>query len=127
MKKYNWVLTDDDCCQYVRRAYEIDPHCYECVQLIEYPVELADALGNEYGISHTFINLDDYSQEEMLDILRGYYSNLESCFISESIKAECVFESIALDSIERDALNRHEAEKVVQDIIVADLMVNKEG
>lgn len=127
MKKYNWVLTDDDCCQYIRAAQEMGIRCYECVQLIEYPYEFAEVSGNEYGISHTFINLDDYSQEEMLNILRGYYSDLESCFISERIKAECVFESIALDSIERDALNRHEAEKVVQDIIVADLIVNKEG
>ena len=127
MKKFNWILTDDDCCQYIRAAFDVGPRCYECVQLIEYPAELSEKLGSEYGIAHAFVDLDDYSSEELWEIMRSYYSPCEIASIGQLIKAECVFECEALDSIVKNVSNRQEAEKCIQDIIWQDVMfVNKD-
>ena len=46
MKAFNWILTDVDCCQYMRNVTEAKTHnVYEGVQLIEYPDELSDGIG----------------------------------------------------------------------------------
>lgn len=70
-QKNNWVLTDDDCAQYVRY---LDPIAgstgkqFELWQVCELP--------DGFAVAHAFINIDDYSQEEIEDVLRQYsYKN----------------------------------------------------
>ena len=66
MKAFNWILTDVDCCQYMRNVTEAKTHnVYEGVQLIEYPDELSDGIGYQYGIAHAVVDLDDYTAEEL--------------------------------------------------------------
>ncbi len=124
MKAFNWILTDVDCCQYMRNVTEAKTHnVYEGVQLIEYPDELSDGIGYQYGIAHAVVDLDDYTAEELEDILRGYYDELERTFISDRIKAECVFETFALENIDYNAHSREGAEQIIQKILWENFLI----
>ena len=101
-------------------------HCYECVQLIEYPCELTEFSDDKYGIAHAFINLNDYTEDELTGILRAYYSGTEMYCLDTRIKVECVFETFALNNIVQNACSREEAEKIIQDILWQNILIKND-
>lgn len=116
MKKYNWVLTDDDCSQYVRQAFEEGRRCYECIQIVELTED-------KYGIAHDIINLSEYSAEERRQILDAYYDNHERTGLSDQVMAECAFETFALNNIEKTFSNREDAESYIQDKLWENILI----
>ena len=120
MKRFDWILTDDDCSQYVRRAWWAGNRCYEFIQLVELPEE-------KYGVAHDTIDLNDYSQEERKIILDAYYDNHERVGYSDQIMAECAFETFALENIEEVFNNRADAEQFIQDKLWEDILSQYDG
>lgn len=78
-QKNNWVLTDDDCAQYVRYLDLIAGSTgkqFELWQVCELP--------NGYAVAHNTINIDEYNEEEISSALASFgYDNL-SDFVQEN-------------------------------------------
>lgn len=68
VKIQNWILADDDCAQYVRRVDEYTGKTFELWQVCE--------LEENYAVAHATINIDNYSNDEIHDVLTffGYQS-----------------------------------------------------
>lgn len=87
--KENWILTDDDCLQYIKKNSET---VFELIEIRE--------RGEKDGllVVNDIVNINDYSEEEKEDIL--YLFGYENVDINDEygeegnqILAECIFES----------------------------------
>ena len=66
-----WVETDDDCSQLVLRCDPFRGRFFELYQITALPNE-------EYGVSHDTIDVENYSERDILDALNAYgYSSLD--------------------------------------------------
>jgi len=108
MKQFDWVLTDDDCCQYIRPALEEGRRCYECIQMVELPED-------KFGVAYAIIDLSEYSQEELWQIIDAYYDHHERVGLTDLIMAECAFETFALENINKVFDSREKAEQFIKD------------
>ena len=59
-----WTLTDDDCAQYVRTVDEYFGKTFELWQVCK-------LVGN-YEVAHAIINIDDYSDDEINEVLNFF-------------------------------------------------------
>ena len=84
----SWVMTDPDSLQCVRRAKERGDRAYECIQICE--------IADQFAVSHAFIYLDDYSANDVQEILHVY--DIDG-YPSDQLLAEMFFETDALESI----------------------------
>lgn len=93
MELNKWILTDDDCAQYLRRTGNVN---YEGWML----AEVAD--DDTCEVHHAFINLEDYeidSEDFEAEYLNPYdYTNLEDVYSQygdelEQIVVECIMET----------------------------------
>lgn len=93
MELNKWILTDDDCAQYLRRTGNVN---YEGWML----AEVAD--DDTCEVHHAFINLEDYeidSEDFEAEYLNPYgYANLEDVCSQyedewEQIVVECIMET----------------------------------
>ena len=93
-----WLCTDDDCAQYLRR---INADSFELYQVCKMPDET-------YRIAHAFIYLSDYDEAEREDIISSYgYVSWENLIMecmgdvskAEQFFAEGAFETNALESL----------------------------
>lgn len=106
-KKENWVCGDPDSAQYLRKL-ENEPTCWECIEMRgpypEFNTSKGPVLG-KYGVVHTVVDLNDYSEEEVLDYIRGYgYESRENVAeqygdSAEQIIIECIFECLDDDFV----------------------------
>lgn len=94
MKKY-WYETDDECCQHICKM----GHIYEMIQYVN-----LDRVGKDkYVIVKNTIDLEDYPQEDRVDVLRLYgYTSEDICDFCSSdsgndIIAECLLEQNILE------------------------------
>lgn len=78
-KQNNWVLTDDDCAQYLRY---LDPIAgstgkqFELWQVCELP--------DGYAVAHDTVNIDEYDEEDINSTLASFgYDNLDE-FVQEN-------------------------------------------
>lgn len=100
MEKRVWVCGDPDSAQYLTK-YKSIPTCWECVEMRgPHP-----GIGDKYGVVHMVIDLNDYSEEEVLDYIRGYgYDSRENVVEqygdqAEQVIVECIFECLADDFV----------------------------
>lgn len=84
----SWTMTDPDSMQCVRRANERGNRAYECIQVCE--------IADHFAVSHAFIYLDDYSANDIQEIMQVYDL---SEYPTDQILAEMFFETDALESI----------------------------
>lgn len=83
-----WELVDPDCLQYCKK---ISDSVFNLVQFWEYPNGSGVVCGST-------IDLSDYNDEQITDILSGYYdedavNNIRNKDYGNQIIAECIFES----------------------------------
>lgn len=70
VKTQNWILADDDCAQYVRMVNEYTGKTFELWQVCE--------LVESYVVAHATINIDNYSSDEINEVLNFFgYQNLD--------------------------------------------------
>ena len=65
IRSSKWILTDDDCAQYVRNLDEFKGNVFELWQVC--------GILDMFAVAHAFININDYSEDEIEDVLH-YYS-----------------------------------------------------
>ena len=75
IRSSKWILTDDDCAQYVRNLDEFKGNVFELWQVC--------GVLDMFAVAHAFINSNDYSEDEIEDVLHYYsYENLDD-FVQE--------------------------------------------
>ena len=75
IRSSKWILTDDDCAQYVRNLDEFKGNVFELWQVC--------GVLDMFAVAHAFININDYSEDEIEDVLHYYsYENLDD-FVQE--------------------------------------------
>lgn len=93
MNTNNWILTDDDSCQYVKQLSESEFHLIE--------LSLINPKTDEYEVYYDEIDVDDYlddEREKLISILGGFgYNSIEDVIShygenANQIMAECIFE-----------------------------------
>jgi len=118
-----WKLTDDDCCQYIRK----DDSIYELIQLVWLDTTDEDiAQGNhEYCIVKTELNIDTIDEEEIDGVLSIYGYEKEKLYEDFGVDgardmiAECLMEDDALHdcNVIADADTKEEAEAFIKNYI----------
>lgn len=97
-----WKCGDPDSFQYLRVSKE-NPNLWEAVEMRgPYPGP-NDLDPGKFGVVHTVIDLDDYSDDEIIDYIKGYgYDTVE--YIEEQygematqVIVECIFECLEDD------------------------------
>ena len=118
-----WMLTDDDCCQHIRR----DGSEYELIQYVWLDTTSEDiAQGrHEYCIVKTELNIDTADKEDIDGVLSMYGYEYEKLFEDFGINgardliAECLMEDDALQdcNVIADANTQEEAEAFINNYI----------
>lgn len=102
-----WVCGDPDSAQYLRKL-ENKPTCWECVEMRGPYPEFNTSKGpvpGKYGVVHTVVDLNDYSEEEVLDYIRGYGYDSREYVVeqygdqAEQVIVECIFECLDDDFV----------------------------
>ena len=89
--KSAWVLCDDDCLQFRRTDVEEKNQLFELVQINFIP-----SFGSKpdyYTISHGVIDSNDYTDEEINDMVLGYYGYPDITMVTNGEIAEMFFET----------------------------------
>lgn len=76
-----WLQTDD-----AQWICKIDSTTWKLIEIIE--------VMEKYNLKQVIIDFNDYTDEEIEDILRSYYEPSEFHNLSEQVVAECIGESI---------------------------------
>ena len=84
-----WILTDDDCCQYVKQLDKTE------FKLIEVSVL---GYNDESAVYVETIDLDDFDEDNIQEVIKCYYENIQEVKkiygdSANQIIAECLFES----------------------------------
>ena len=112
IRSSKWILTDDDCAQYVRNLDEFKGNVFELWQVC--------GVLDMFAVAHAFININDYSEDEIEDILHYYsYENLDD-FVQE----------ISPATIERKAdgtLDRESPNHIVERQLIAEMLFETEA
>lgn len=107
-----FILTDNDCWQYQKR---LDARSFLMIQEAEMP----DAT---YRVFASTVDLNDYTEEQIWEYVRGYYTSMEELNeyyqdkdVIDGIIAECIFEQNGWRSSDEywTVSNEEEAEKVI--------------
>ena len=111
IRSSKWILTDDDCAQYVRNLDEFKGNVFELWQVC--------GVLDMFAVAHAFININDYSEDEIEDVLHYYsYENLDD-FVQE----------ISPATIERKAdgtLDRESPNYIVEWQLIAEMLFETE-
>ena len=88
----NWILTDPDCYQYGKK---INDTIWEYIELRE----VGDFSSPFYWVYRSYIDLDDYTSEEIDNYVTGYYENVNEVHEiygddANQIIIECIFENL---------------------------------
>ena len=112
IRSSKWILTDDDCAQYVRNLDEFKGNVFELWQVC--------GVLDMFAVAHAFININDYSEDEIEDVLHYYsYENLDD-FVQE----------ISPATIERKAdgtLDRESPNYIVEWQLIAEMLFETEA
>ena len=96
-----WILTDPDCCQVRRQFYESCDDLWQLAQIRE----ICDGRGHYwYETISQMIDLRDYSDEEVADVLNSYGYDADDPELDAGILAEMFFESCDDYEVERHAI-----------------------
>lgn len=92
-ERNGWILTDIDCYQYCKK---LNDTCYWYIELRE----VGDFESPFYWVYATQIDLEYYTDDEVLDYITGYYDDVEQIREiygedANQIIAECIFECIS--------------------------------
>lgn len=85
-----WILTDDDCCQYVK---QLDKTVFKLIEVSVF------GYNDESAVYAETIDLDDFDENDILEVIKGYgYTNIQEVVevygeSANQIIAECLFES----------------------------------
>lgn len=85
-----WILTDDDCCQYVKK---LDDTVFKLIQISSFGYD-----GKSTVYAET-IDLDDYDEDDILKTIQGYgYDSVDNVIAhyddyANQVIAEYLFES----------------------------------
>ena len=82
-----WVCTDPDCFQFIRR----DGNKFEMVEVIDIDM-LAQSDEHSYIVLRKEIDMNNYSDEEIMEYVSMYYSDDEIKELDDYLVAECVLE-----------------------------------
>ena len=84
-----WILTDDDCCQYVK---QLDKTVFKLIEVsvLEY--------NDESAVYVETIDIDDFDEDSIQEVIKCYYENIQEVKkiygdSANQIIAECLFES----------------------------------
>ena len=84
-----WILTDDDCCQYVK---QLDKTVFKLIEV--------SVLGynDESAVYVETIDIDDFDEDSIQEVIKCYYENIQEVKkiygdSANQIIAECLFES----------------------------------
>ena len=112
IRSSKWILTDDDCAQYVRNLDEFKGNVFELWQVC--------GVLDMFAVAHAVININDYSEDEIEDVLHYYsYENLDD-FVQE----------ISPATIERKAdgtLDRESPNYIVEWQLIAEMLFETEA
>lgn len=120
LKKESWIETDPDSIQRYRKLSE-SSNLYELIQANI--VSCEDTEEDLYKVSHTLIDIADYSNEELNEFLKmyGYNTNVKD-FVSEyttdayRLIAEMIFETSSYEYFVTEALSLCECESYINQI-----------
>lgn len=112
---FTWICTDSDCSQYCRKLRK---RKYQFVEILSFGYVESDTM---YTVKSAFIDLNDYTKEEVEKIISSYYGSLEALYNyysdedAEEIIAECIFEEMNDGSeTTHGMMTRNEAEKFIK-------------
>lgn len=126
-----WICTDNDCMQHLKAVNNYE---YLCIQIEEQPARS----DYDYRITSGYVDLRDYTIDDLNSILKPYYAetkkqtpleqiwhaytehshNLqESISTCNQIIAECIFESIDDKNILEKNMTWNEAAQIIKDYI----------
>lgn len=83
----NWVCTDPDCFQHIRKNGTI----FEMVETISADY-ICESEESDYIVVKTTIDMNNYSEEEKSEYISMYYSEEEAKKLGEDLIAECILE-----------------------------------
>ena len=96
----DWKCGDPDSAQYLCKLEKF-PTCWDCIEMRgPHP-----GIGNKYGVVHTVIDLEDYTEEEVNSYIRGFgyetQADVEAQYgeSAEQIIVECIFECLDDDFV----------------------------
>ena len=84
-----WILTDDDCCQYVK---QLDKTVFKLIEVSVF------GYNDESAVYVETIDLDDFDEDNIQEVIKCYYENIQEVKkiygdSANQILAECLFES----------------------------------
>ena len=94
-----YICSDPDCAQYYRK---VNDFVYVFIEAREWP-------DDGYVVSHSVVDVRDYSLDEIWNYCSGYYSSLDEMISHYGIRealhimAECVFEQLDFCDMEFNA------------------------
>ena len=115
-----WKLTDDDCCQHIRK----DNRKYELIQYVWFDVSDEDfQMGlHPFGIMTGEVNLNDLTDDEVIETIKTYGQNMFDIidsygYATNEIIAEYYMEDISRQSLIAQFDTQEEAEAFIMNYI----------
>jgi len=115
-----WKLTDDDCCQHIRK----DNRKYELIQYVWFDVSDEDFQAglHSYGIMTGEVNLNDLTDDEVIEIIKTHRQNIFNVidsygYATNEIIAEYYMEDISRQSLIAQFDTQEEAEAFINNYI----------
>lgn len=105
-EKSEWTVTDDDCCQ-LRRTDELCiSNIFEMYQITSYPGKHCNPPRDEYFvIQHAIIDVLNYPEEDILDVLRAYgYKDMDD-FVEQTSPCDPYAEAVYDEDGKLDRIN----------------------
>lgn len=104
-----YICSDPDCAQYYRK---VNDFVYAFIEARKWP-------DGECVVSHSVVDVRDYSLDEIWSYCSGYYSSLDEMISDYGIRealhimAECVFEQLDFSEMEFNA-KQHSIEEAIK-------------
>lgn len=119
-----WICTDDDSLQHLRRN---DDGTYDCIEMVWLDICEGDEgySDKEYVVKTALIDLKDYTEEEMEIAISGYYPDSTLSELKEEwgdsldqLIVECIFEEMTEGSASVHGMfTKEEAENFIKKYI----------
>lgn len=109
-----WNMTDPDCAQFIRR----NGNKFDMIQIVDIDM-FCFSEDSKFAVVRKEINMNDYSDNEIIEYVSMYYSDEEIKTLDDFLVAECILEQeiICGDNAIFEADSFEEAFAKVKEII----------